>query len=131
MKPQSTKPPFALGPFSLEEVIPRLDNFETAVAIVDEHGHVVRANGLWARRAGSKLCSAVGDNLVSACGNATNGGSQIGFRLRQELRNILDGRTESCDWLPATGERIRLARLVSGSGTYALVAFGDRLAEVA
>ena len=131
MKPQSSQHPFALAPFTLEEIITRLDDFESAIAIVDEQGQVVRSNGLWARRAGSALWSAVGEDLIQACEKATENGSDDGFELREELRNILDGRTDSCDWLPATGERIRLVRLVSGSGTYALVAFGERLARAA
>lgn len=97
MKPHPTKYPFALTALSLEDVLPRLDNFETAVAIVDERGRVVRANGLWDRRKGLELWSAVGDDLDSACEKAAGNGSHTGFRLGEELRNILGGRTESCD----------------------------------
>ncbi|MFT7677355.1 MAG: hypothetical protein ACI8QC_001333 [Planctomycetota bacterium] len=131
MKPHSTQHPFTLGSFELEEIIPRLDNFETAVAIVDVNGKVVRANGLWTRRGGTGLCSEVGNDLIGACCRAAGKGCNAGFKLCEELRAVLEEQTESCDWLPATGERIRIARLVSGSGTYALVAFGERLAEAA
>ena len=119
----STLDAFSHAPLALDEVLARLHQFEDPLAVVDEDGRVVEANGPWMKRAGSELWCAVGQDLRSACDLAAEAGDPLAERLCRELTGVLQGRTEFCEWGGPGEDRVRLARLVGVSGNYALAAF--------
>lgn len=117
------KDAFSEAPLDLDAIMMRLHQFESPLAVVDEDGRVVDANGPWQQRAGDQLWCAVGQDLGSICGQAAEAGDAQAERLCRELQGVLKGRTEFCEWDDPEGDRVRLARLVGVSGNYALAAF--------
>lgn len=114
---------FTHAPFVLEHLLQRLDQYETPLAVVDESGRVVEANGPWLRRAGSPRWCPVGEDLALICGDQAQAGDPEAERLARELQGVLRGRTQFCEWDAQGGEHVSLARLVAVSGNYALAAF--------
>lgn len=113
---------FAQAPFVLEHLLQRLDQYETPLAVVDESGRVVDANGPWQQREGHPLWCRIGEVLSSICAEPP-GGDSGSERLARELSGVLRGRTQFCEWNEQGGEHVSLARLVAVSGNYALAVF--------
>ncbi len=113
---------FAQAPFALEHLLQRLDQYETPLAVVDEEGRVVDANGPWKRREGLSLWCGIGEVLASIDPELPADGDGL-ERLAKELGGVLRGRTQFCEWDAESGEHVSLTRLVAVSGNYALAVF--------
>lgn len=135
LSPQGSRCPIALlatAVQGLAETRARMDTWDGQFAILDERGRVLEINAAWrahlTRHGASSGRCEPGADVYEACDKASQSGDDLAPRLARELRGVLEGRTESCEFdghptPEGAACTAHIVRLVDPSGTYALLGF--------